>query len=229
MFNAVVVVVLVVDKRTHRNKEEYDSHKNARDARDATAHESLLPYAKGVTWTERISQLSASSSRTSVIRCIQARCSLAKSALFHLTVQKSALGRSQRAIAREEKINRESVGRIVRSEEAQAFAAEIRAQFRGLCDLAIESLRQNLQANGKEAIEIAWRVLETNGIIPPEGQTVNYLPHLQAASENEENDAVQKTLSAFGRIAMERARAFNTPFSELEEAAEQAGVRLNEE
>ena len=81
-------------------------------------------------------------------------------------LQKSALGKSQRAIAREEKINRESVGRIVRSEEAQAFASEMRAQFRGLCDLAMEALRQELRKHGKEAIEIAWRVLESNGIIP---------------------------------------------------------------
>ena len=140
-------------------------------------------------------------------------------------LQKSALGKSQRAIAREEKINRESVGRIVRSEEAQAFAAEMRAQFRGLCDLAMEALRQNLQANGKEAIEIAWRVLEANGIIPPKGQVVNQV--VQDAPT--EDESVEKTLSAFGRIAMERARVFNTPFPELADAAEQAGVRLDEE
>jgi hypothetical protein len=36
---------------------------------------------------------------------------------------------------------------------------------------------------------------------------------------------VQKTLSAFGRIAMERARVFNCPMPELEEAAERAGMQ----
>jgi hypothetical protein len=35
---------------------------------------------------------------------------------------------------------------------------------------------------------------------------------------------MQKTLSAFGRIAMERARVFDCPMPELDEAAEQAGV-----
>ena len=143
-------------------------------------------------------------------------------------MQLYALGRNQTAIAKEEKLNRETVGRIVKSEEMNAFVEEMRAQFRGLCDLAIESLRHNLQANGKEAIEIAWRVLETNGIIPPKGQAANYLPQPQDAFANE-SEAVQKTLSAFGRIAMERARVFNCPMPELAEAAERAGVRLHDE
>ena len=105
---------------------------------------------------------------------------------------------------------------------------ERRSRFRGLSELAIEALRASLEQRGKEAIEIAWRVLETNGIIPPEGQALNYSTQLQDASASEENEAVQKTLSAFGRIAMERARIFNCPMPELEEAAEQAGVRFEE-
>jgi len=32
---------LVLEKRTHRHEKEYDSHKNARDVRDATVHEDL--------------------------------------------------------------------------------------------------------------------------------------------------------------------------------------------
>jgi len=144
-------------------------------------------------------------------------------------MQLYALGKNQTAIAKQEKLNRETVGRIVRSEEMNDFVEQIRAQFRGLSELAIAALHQQLQEGGKEAIEIAWRVLETNGIIPPEGQAVNYSTQMQDASANEENESVQKTLSAFGRIAMERARVFNCPMPELEEAAEQAGVDLKKE
>lgn len=133
-----------------------------------------------------------------------------------------ALGKNQTQIAREERLNRETVGKIVRSEDMNEFVEQMRAQFRGLSELAIEALRQNLQANGKEAIEIAWRVLEANGIIPLEGQAVNQI----AQDEPTEDEAVQKLLSAFGRIAMERAKVFNTPFPELEEAAKQAGVKI---
>lgn len=140
-------------------------------------------------------------------------------------MQLYALGKNQTAIANEEKLNRETVGRIVKSEEMNDFVEQMRAQFRGLCDLAIAALHQQLQAGGKEAIEIAWRVLETNGIIPPRGQVVSQV----IQHEPTEDESVQKMLSAFGRIAMERARVFNTPFPELEEAAEQAGVKLDEE
>jgi len=140
-----------------------------------------------------------------------------------------ALGKNQTQIAREERLNRETVHNIVSSSEMNDFVEQMRARFRGLSELAIAALHQQLQAGGKEAIEIAWRVLETNGIIPPEGQAVNYLPELRDASANEENEAVQKTLSAFGRIAMELARVFNCSMPELEEAAEQAGVDLKKE
>jgi hypothetical protein len=140
-----------------------------------------------------------------------------------------ALGKNQTQIAREERLNRETVHKIVSSSEMGEFIEEMRSRFRGLSELAIEALRASLEQRGKEAIEIAWRVLESNGIIPPEGQKVNYSTPLQDASANEENEAVQKTLSAFGRIAMERARIFNCPMPELEEAAEQAGVDLKKE
>ena len=144
-------------------------------------------------------------------------------------MQLYALGKNQTQIAREEGLNRETVHKIVNSSEMGEFIEEMRSSFRGLSELAIEALRASLEQRGKEAIEIAWRVLESNGIIPPEGQVANYSTQLQDASANEENEAVQKTLSAFGRIAMERARIFNCPMPELEEAAEQAGVDLKKE
>jgi len=134
------------------------------------------------------------------------------------------LGKNQTQIAREERLNRETVHKIVNGSEMGEFIEEMRAQFMGLSELAIEALRASLEQRGKDAIEIAWRVLETNGIIPPRGQAVNHI--VQDAPTDDES--VQKTLSAFGRIAMERAKVFNTPFPELEEAAEQAGVRFEE-
>jgi hypothetical protein len=120
-------------------------------------------------------------------------------------LQKSAMGKSQRAIAREEHINRESVGRIVHSEEAHEYLAEIRGRFLGLCDAAIEAIRGRLE-QGDAAL--GERVLVANGIIPPKGQPVDHTAQPQAALVTED-ESVQKTLSAFGQIAMERARVFN--------------------
>jgi hypothetical protein len=137
-------------------------------------------------------------------------------------LQKSALGKSQRAIAREEKINRESVGRIVHSEEAHEYLAEIRGRFLGLCDAAIEAIRARLE-QGDAAL--GERVLVANGIMPPRGQAVNYTTQPQDTLATED-ESVQKTLSAFGRIAMERARVFDCPMPELDEAAERAGMEI---
>jgi hypothetical protein len=135
-------------------------------------------------------------------------------------LQKSAMGKSQRAIAREEHINRESVGRIVHSEEAHEYLAEIRGRFLGLCDAAIEAIRGRLE-QGDAAL--GERVLTACGIIPPKGQVANCLVQPQDVTATED-ESVQKTLSAFGRIGMQRARVFNCPMPELDEAAEQAGV-----
>ena len=140
-------------------------------------------------------------------------------------MQLYALGKNQTQIAREERLNRETVHKIVNGSEMGEFIEEMRSRFRGLSELAIAALHQQLHEGGKEAIEIAWRVLEANGIIPPRGQVVNQI----AQDAPTEDEAVQKTLSAFGRIAMERARIFNCPMPELEEAAKQAGVDLKNE
>lgn len=137
-------------------------------------------------------------------------------------MQLYALGKNQTAIAKKEKLNRETVGRIVRSEEMNEFVEDMRARFRGLSELAIEALRASLEQRGKEAIEIAWRVLESNGIIPPEGQVANYSAQ---HAETTDDEAVS---AAFARITLERARVFQTPFAELTETAGRAGTRRQE-
>ena len=53
-------------------------------------------------------------------------------------MEKYALGTNQTAIARDENLNRESVGRIVKSAEMEAFTEEIREHWRALCENAVE-------------------------------------------------------------------------------------------
>jgi hypothetical protein len=120
-----------------------------------------------------------------------------------------ALGKNQTQIAREERLNRETVHNIVSSSEMNSFIEDMRSSFRGLSELAIEALRASLEQRGKEAIEIAWRVLETNGIIPPAGQVANYSAQ---HAETTDDEAVS---AAFARITLERARVFQAPFAEL--------------
>jgi hypothetical protein len=129
-----------------------------------------------------------------------------------------ALGKNQTQIAREERLNRETIRKIVNGSEMSEFVEQMRAQFRGLSELAIEALRQQLNRGGKEAIEIAWRVLESNGIIPLEGQPVNW------SAQHAETTNDEAVSAAFARITLERARVFQAPFADLAETPGRAST-----
>src|ERR1700757_2171553 len=80
-------------------------------------------------------------------------------------MQRYASGENQTAIARQEGINRETVGRIVKGGEMESFTEEIRERWRGLCDDAIQSVRRLIAKDDKQAV---FRVLESNGIVAPQ-------------------------------------------------------------
>jgi hypothetical protein len=82
-------------------------------------------------------------------------------------MQRYASGENQTAIARNENLNRESVGRIVKSAEMDSFTEEIRGRWRGLCDDAIQSVRRLIAKDDRQTV---FRVLESNGIVAPQGQ-----------------------------------------------------------
>jgi CRISPR/Cas system-associated endonuclease Cas3-HD len=65
-------------------------------------------------------------------------------------MEKYALGQNQTAIARDEKINQETVARIVKSAEMESYIEHVRERWRGLCDSAIEVVRQKLKEGDKE-------------------------------------------------------------------------------
>ena len=98
-------------------------------------------------------------------------------------MEKYALGTNQTAIAREEGLNRESIGRIVKSAEMEAFTEEIRERWRGLCENAIQSVRRLIAKDDKQTV---FRVFESNKIIAPQGAALNHnLP--TAANPNQDD------------------------------------------
>jgi hypothetical protein len=137
-------------------------------------------------------------------------------------MEKYALGRNQTAIAREEGINRETVGRIVKCAEMDAYVEEKREMWRGLCDPAIEVLRQKLKEGDKE---VALRILESNSVIPAPGTTFNH--NIQAAAKPSQDDRMNTLRACFADVMMERARIFKTPMPELAEIAQQRGIELD--
>ena len=136
-------------------------------------------------------------------------------------MEKYALGQNQTAIASEEKINRETVARIVKSEEMQAFTEEIRERWRGLCDAAVESVRRLIAKDDKQTV---LRVLESNGIIAPQGQAQNL--NAPTAPKPNQDDRMNTLRACFADVMMERAKVFLTPFPELAEIAEQHNIEV---
>jgi hypothetical protein len=135
-------------------------------------------------------------------------------------MEKYALGTNQTAIAKQEGINRETVGRIVKYPEMDSYVEAKRELWRGLCDDALEVVRQKLKEGDKD---VALRVLASNGVIPPPGATFN----IQAAAKPPQDERVRQLTEAFAAVAVERARVFKTAFPELQEVADKIGVKLD--
>jgi hypothetical protein len=136
-------------------------------------------------------------------------------------MEKYALGTNQTAIARQEEINRETVGRIVKSAEMEAFTEEMRERWRGLCDAAIESVSRLIAKDDRPTV---LRVLESNKIIAPQGQVQNLSVNLAPKPSGDER--VKELMGAFAAVAIERARVYKTPMPELAEIAEQQNIKL---
>jgi hypothetical protein len=137
-------------------------------------------------------------------------------------LQKFVVGKTKIAIAREEGVDRESVRRIVKCPEMDAYVEEKREVWRGLCDEALETIRHLLRANDKE---VAFRILESTGVIPLRGATLNH--NIQTAAKPTGDARIKELMEAFAGVAIERARVFKTPFPEVQEVADKIGVKLD--
>ena len=136
-------------------------------------------------------------------------------------MQKYVGGKTKIDIAKEEQVDRESVRRIVKCPEMDAYVEEKRELWRGLCDPAIEVLRQKLKEGDKE---VALRVLLSNGVIPPVGVALNH--NVPTAANPNQDDRVKNLRACFADVMMERARVFKTPMPELAEIAEQHNIEV---
>lgn len=79
-------------------------------------------------------------------------------------MQRYIAGDSIREIARVEGRDRGTVTRIVQSEEMQAHVQQMREQYYGLADLAMDNLRRALEQNSDG--RLAHEILRNLGVIP---------------------------------------------------------------
>jgi hypothetical protein len=136
-------------------------------------------------------------------------------------LQKYVVGKTKIDIAKEERVDRESVRRIVKCPEMAAYVEEKREMWRGLCDEALETIRRLLRENDRE---VALRILESNSVIPPRGTTLTH--NIQTAAKPTGDGRVKELMEAFAGVAIERARVFKTPFPELAEVAKEHDIKL---
>jgi hypothetical protein len=137
-------------------------------------------------------------------------------------MKKYVVGKSKTDIAKEEGIDRETVRRIVKAPEMDAYVEAKRELWCGLCDDALEVVREKLRDGDKE---VALRVLESNGVIPAPGVTFNH--NIQTAAKPSQDDRMNTLRACFADVMMERAKVFRTPMPELAEIAEQQGIQLD--
>jgi len=136
-------------------------------------------------------------------------------------MQKFVAGKSKTDIAKEERIDRESVRRIVKAPEMDSYVEAKRELWRGLCDDALEVVREKLEEGDKV---VALRVLESNGVIPPRGVALTH--NIQTAPKFNQDDRMNNLRACFADVMMERAKVFRTPFPELAEIAEQHNIEV---
>jgi len=104
----------------------------------------------------------------------------------------------------------------------ETFTEEIRGHWRGLCENAIQSVRRLIAKDDKQMV---LRVLESNGILGPQGAALNH--NIQTAANPNQDERVKNLRACFADVMMERARVFKTPMPELADIANEHGIKMD--
>lgn len=138
-------------------------------------------------------------------------------------MQRHAAGESVRKISREEHRDRETVAKVVKSDEMHAYVQSLREQFYGLADLAIAAVRRGLREGDTK---LAYQVLIDIGVVPNQGERTQMLAHEPLSSEETRHKELMGRLI---EIAFERHHVYGTPMPELDEHLKKIGAKVNED
>jgi hypothetical protein len=135
--------------------------------------------------------------------------------------QKYVAGKSVAQISREEGRNRETVTRIVTSDEMRAHVKRLREEYLGLGDAALSALRHALE-KGKDG-KLAYRVLKDSGVVPRESELMQIL----ATEESTQGSQFGRIAAQLLLTAIERGRTFGYDVPEAEDLLKKAGYRVD--
>lgn len=134
-------------------------------------------------------------------------------------MQRYADGQSIREISRREGRARETVTRIVRSDEMQTFVNEMRERFYGLgCD-AMDAIRHTLRQ--KKDGQLGYRLLTDIGVIPTEDERRILTPQpmsvmLNVNQEEQDLAAAREMLISFADMAVQTHKLFGMEMPEMD-------------
>jgi hypothetical protein len=128
-------------------------------------------------------------------------------------MQRYVAGENIRSIARDEGRDRGTVSRIVRSEEMQAHTQQMRAQYYGLAELAMDGLRRALEQS--QDGRLAHEILRNLGAVPT-AEDIS-LQRMKQPRPMTEADQVKFEMWKLLTSACERAEMYGHPKPCLED------------
>ena len=137
--------------------------------------------------------------------------------------QKYVAGQSVRQIAREEGMARETVDRIVESQDMADFVRDMRAKFVGLGEDALAAVTSSVRRGDAQ---LSYKILEAIGIVPSREETISIATQ-QLATQTDEEIECEKVMSRLIQATIHRHHVYRTRAPELDEAAEKVGHRIN--
>jgi hypothetical protein len=139
-------------------------------------------------------------------------------------LQKYIAGKSLVQISQEENRNRETVSRVVRSDEMREHVHRMREAFYGLADSALVALRHALEVE-KDG-QLAYKIFSDIGIIPSaiERQQIQ-----EASVSKSEEDAVLTIAARIFAGGIGKLRLYGHDTSKEENDLAKAGGRVNAE
>jgi hypothetical protein len=121
-------------------------------------------------------------------------------------------GESIRQIAREEKRDRETVTKIVRSEEVADYVRTMRERFYGLGETALGAVQRALEQGDAR---LAYEHLKDIGVVPDREMTNAVQRQMQGPTATSEDDAVSNEAWKLAYMTIHNARIFGQPLPHL--------------
>jgi len=135
--------------------------------------------------------------------------------------QKFIAGKGITEISREEGRNRETVAKIVHSEEVREHVLRMRESFYGLSESALTVVGNAIHHDAK----LAYKLLEDTGVVPSPEERIQVMAETQTKSRR---DAVLTIISKLMGGGVLTQRAFGMDSTEIEKQFAEAGGFVDE-